>query len=192
MKKGDDYPVLSFATLALWRKWLRSHGAKTPGIQLRLFKKGSGTPSITYDEALDGALCFGWIDGQRNKYDDESYLIRFTPRRPGSRWSQINVKHVERMVGAKQMHARGLAEVEAAKADGRWDEAYHSQSNMELPPQFQKMLNAKPKAKKFYEALDRVNKYAIYYRLTSPKKLETREKWALRCIEMLEKGEKFH
>ena len=188
----DNLPIISFETPAQWAQWLAANHAESSGVWLRMFKKGTGIPSINYAEALDEALCYGWIDGQKNKYDDESWLQRFTPRRAKSIWSKINTGHVERLIKAGRMKAAGTKEIEAAKLDGRWQRAYDSHKNMTLPEDFLKELEQDPQAKAFFATLNKTNLYAIAFRLQTAKKPETREKRMKQILEMLSKGEKHH
>jgi uncharacterized protein YdeI (YjbR/CyaY-like superfamily) len=166
--------------------------AQAHGLLLRIYKKGSGVPSITYAEALDQALCFGWIDGQKLPFDANSWVQKFTPRRAKSGWSKINVAHVDRLIQAGQMTAAGLSQVEAAKADGRWATAYDSSANATVPPEFVKELERNAKAKQFYATLNKANLYSIAYRLQTAKRSETKIKRIKLIIEMLARGEKFH
>jgi uncharacterized protein YdeI (YjbR/CyaY-like superfamily) len=169
----------------------REH-SRAPVLLLRIFKKGSGVPSVTYAEALDQALCFGWIDGQRLPFDADSWVQKLTPRRAKSGWSKKNVAHVDRLIQAGHMTVAGLQEVEAAKADGRWTAAYDSPANATIPPEFIRELTRNAKAKKFYATLNKTNLYSIAYRLQTAKRPETRIKRIKRIIEMLARGEKFH
>ncbi|MDB6110851.1 MAG: hypothetical protein JWR69_2601 [Pedosphaera sp.] len=159
---------------------------------MQLFKKGSGEPSITYAEALDQALCHGWIDGQKKPYDERSWIQRFTPRRAKSGWSKVNTGHAERLIKAGQMVQAGINAVEAAKADGRWQAAYDSPSKAAPPEDFLKALAKSKKAKAFFGTLKRASVYAIVYRLQTAKKPETRERRMKMMLAMLERGEKFH
>ena len=192
MKPSDDPPVLSFASAQKWEAWLAKNHARPEGIWLRFFKKGSGKKTVTYAEALDGALCYGWIDSQLKKYDEISYLQKFTPRRSKSVWSKINIGHVERLIQAGKMKPVGLQKIEEAKKDGRWEKAYDSQGKMEMPADFLKRLAKNKKAKAFFETLNKANTYAIGWRLQTAKRPETREKRMKEILAMLAKGEKFH
>jgi uncharacterized protein YdeI (YjbR/CyaY-like superfamily) len=190
---GEDRTgIISFRSPAEFRKWLAVNQAKSEGIWLRIFKKDSDAVSITYAEALDEALCFGWIDGQKKPYDAESWLQRFTRRRAKSGWSRINTGHVERLIKAGRMKASGQAEVDAAKKDGRWKAAYDSPSNATFPDDFLAALSEDPKAKAFFDSLNKANRYAISYRLQTAKKLETRQKRMEMIMAMLARGEAFH
>ena len=166
--------------------------AESTGIWLRFFKKNSGVLSVSYVEAVDAAICFGWIDGQLKKYDEKSWLRKFTPRRPKSVWSKRNRSHAERLVKAGKMHAAGLQEVEAAKEDGRWKAAYDSASEMEIPDDFVKELAKNKRAKAFFETLNRANVYAIVWRLQTAKKPETRQRRLETILAMLSNEQKFH
>lgn len=162
------------------------------GIWLRIFKKDSGKTSITYAQALDQALCFGWIDGQKQAHDENSWLQKFTPRRAKSGWSKLNTQHVERLIKAGQMTQTGLEVVEAAKADGRWQAAYESSRNAAPPEDFLELLGKNEKANAFFASLNKANVYAIVYRLQTAKKPETRNRRMKIILEMLARGEKFH
>lgn len=188
----DDLPIISFAAPSQWAEWLDANHAVSGGVWLRIFKKATGIASVNYAEALDEALCYGWIDGQKNKYDAESYLQRFTPRRPRSLWSKINTGHVERLIAAGKMKPAGIKEIEAAQRDGRWQRAYDSHKNMTVPEDFLKELEKDPQARAFFQTLNKTNLYAIVFRLQTAKKAETREKRVKQILEMLAKGEKFH
>jgi len=183
---------LSFSSPAKFRAWLSKNHAKSPGIWLRIHKKDSAIPTVTYAEALDHALCFGWIDGQKMPGDSVSWLQKFTPRRTKSNWSKRNVEHTARLIKSGEMMPAGLKEIEAAKADGRWDRAYDSARTFTMPDDFLKDLAKNKKAKAFFEALNKTNLYSISYRLQTAKKPETREKRKAEIIAMLARGEKFH
>lgn len=187
-----DLPIISFKSPRDWASWLDKNHAKSSGIWLRLFKKDSGVASVTYAEALDEALCYGWIDGQLEKCDEKSWLRKFTPRRPKSVWSKRNIEHINRLTAAGKMKPAGRKEVEAAKADGRWERAYDSPSAMQVSEDFLKELSKNKKAKAFFETLNKANTYAIAWRLQTAKKPETREKRMKKFIQMLENGEKLH
>jgi uncharacterized protein YdeI (YjbR/CyaY-like superfamily) len=165
---------------------------RAPGLLLRIYKTNSGVPSVTYAEALEQALCFGWIDGQKLPFDATSWVQKFTPRRAKSNWSKINVAHVNRLIAEGQMTPAGLKEVEAAKADGRWAAAYDSPANATVPPEFIKELAHNAKAKQFYATLNKANLYAIAYRLQTAKRPETKIKRIKLIIAMLARNEKFH
>ncbi|MEO6393679.1 MAG: YdeI/OmpD-associated family protein [Pyrinomonadaceae bacterium] len=187
-----DLPVLEFKTLAAWEKWLAKNHDSSPGVWMRVFKKASGIKSIEIKEALDGALCFGWIDGQRNSYDEFSYLQKYTQRRAKSIWSKVNVTNVARLIETGKMQPAGHAQIEAAKADGRWAQAYDSVKEMQVPEDFLKELRKDKKALAFFETLNSQNRYAIGFRLQTAKKPETRERRLKLFIQMMKNGEKFH
>jgi uncharacterized protein YdeI (YjbR/CyaY-like superfamily) len=184
--------VLLFEDQNQWHDWLAKNYAQTEGVWLKFAKKASGQTSVAYKEALDEALCYGWIDTQVRKYDDSYYLQKFTPRRPNSVWSKVNVDKVARLTSEGKMQPSGLAAIEQAKQNGRWEQAYDSFSKMEVPADFQVALDAKPKAKAFYETLNRTNTYAILWRIQTAKKPETRKNRIEKLISMLENGEKLH
>lgn len=189
----SDLPIKSFTTLRGWENWLARHHADADGVWLRLYKKDSGVKSVRRADALDVALCFGWIDGQAKKDGEEnSWLQKFTPRRANSLWSKRNREHISRLEKAGRMKPAGLLEVEKAKADGRWDKAYDSPANMEMPEEFMKRLAKNKKALAFFNTLNKTNKYAIGWRLQTAKRPETRERRMNNILEMLSKGEKFH
>jgi uncharacterized protein YdeI (YjbR/CyaY-like superfamily) len=187
-----EEPVLTFASVADWQRWLSENHSDTPAAWLRLFKKASGKQSITYDEALDTALCFGWIDGLKRSYDSESFIQRFTPRKPKSVWSKRNREHIERLIASERMQPAGLAQVERAKADGRWERAYDGQRDMTVPEDFLIAISKNKKALAFYESLSKANKYAIAWRLQTAKRPETREKRLRAFVQMMRDGKKFH
>ncbi len=184
--------MLSFPTSIEFRNWLKKNHKESSGIWLRIWKMNAGMPTVTYAEALDEALCFGWIDSQKKPYDDRSWLQKFTPRKPGSSWSKKNTEHAERLIKAKKMTLSGVKEIKAAKSDGRWKSAYDSFSESKVPDDFLKALAKNKKAKAFFETLNKTNLYSISYRLQTAKKTETREKRIKAIIEMLANGEKFH
>jgi uncharacterized protein YdeI (YjbR/CyaY-like superfamily) len=188
----DGLPQLPFATAADWERWLEAHHASANGIWIRIAKKGSGVESVHYPEVLDTALCFGWIDGRREALDDTHFLQRFTPRQARSRWSRINREKVEQLIADGRMQPAGLTEVERARADGRWDAAYESQSRIVIPDDLQRELDARPPAKAFFAQLDGQNRYAILYRLHDAKRPETRARRLAKFVAMLEAGEKIH
>ena len=192
MAPRTENPILAFASPKAWDTWLARNHAKSAGIWLRIYKKGSGQRSVTYAEALDGALCYGWIDSQKRPMDEDSWLQRFGPRRPRGGWSRLNTRHVERLIAAGRMKPAGLAEVETAQKDGRWQRAYDSPSATAVPADFLKELARDPKAQAFFEGLSRANIYAIAYRLQTAKKPETREKRMRLILAMLGRGESFH
>ena len=182
----------SFRSSEELRAWLAKEHTRATGLLLRIYKKDSGVASVTYAEAVDQALCFGWIDGQKLPLDAKSWVQKFTPRRSKSGWSKKNVAHVDRLIQESQMTPAGLKEVEAARADGRWAAAYDSPANATVPPEFVKELARNIKATQFFSTLNRANLYAIAYRLQTAKRPETRTKRMKLIIEMLARGEKFH
>ncbi len=191
-KQTNDVEIISFITQNEFRKWLEKNYNSSFGIWIRFYKKDSGCSSITHGEALDEALCFGWIDGQLNKFDDKSWLQKFTPRRTKSIWSRKNAERVEKLIELGVMEPAGFEEIEAAKADGRWEKAYDSPADMKIPEDFLKRLSKDKKAFNFFQTLNRANLYSIAWRLQTAKKPETREKQIVKIIKMLSKDEKFH
>lgn len=184
--------TISFASAGDFRAWLSKNHCQADGILLRIYKKDSGTGTVTYAEALDQALCFGWIDGQKRPYDQQSWLQHFTPRRRNSGWSKTNTKHAERLIATGEMAPAGLREVNTAKADGRWQAAYDFFGKATVPDDFLKRIARNKKAKAFFATLNKTNLYSIVYRLQTAKKPETREKRMQAIIEKLARGEKFH
>jgi uncharacterized protein YdeI (YjbR/CyaY-like superfamily) len=194
MKAPDknEPAILSFKTEKDFEKWLAKNHDATNGIWLRFFKKSSGIKTISYEDALDEAICYGWIDGQLKPFDEESWLRKFSPRGAKSIWSKRNTGHAERLIKMKRMKPSGLAEIEKAKADGRWEKAYDSHAEMKVPDDFLDALSKNKKAKAFFESLDKANTYAIAWRLQTAKKPETREKRKKQLLKMMAKGEKLH
>lgn len=187
-----EYEIIPFKGAASWRRWLDENHAKVDGVWLRHYKKASGVPTVTYAEALDEALCYGWIDGQKKSYDEDSYLQKFTPRRPRSMWSKRNIEHINRLQNAGLMTPAGLTEVEKAQADGRWEAAYDAPSSMKVPDYFLEALRKHPRAELFYNLLNKTNKYAIAWRLQNAKTEATRLRRTEKIIAMLDAGEKIH
>jgi uncharacterized protein YdeI (YjbR/CyaY-like superfamily) len=185
-------PIHAFESQAHWSRWLAEHGATSKGLWLKLYKKDSGHPTVSKAEAIESALIHGWIDGQLHSFDEAAWLVRFTPRSSTSKWSAINCKTAERLTTAGKMAAAGLAEVERAKADGRWDAAYASQAQAEVPEDLAAALDASPKAKAFFATLTGANRYAILYRTQGAKKPETRKARIEKFVAMLERGEVIH
>jgi uncharacterized protein YdeI (YjbR/CyaY-like superfamily) len=188
----DDLPILLFTSPAELEAWLEENHAGAAGLWLKIAKKDSGVASVTYAEALELALCFGWIDSQKRGFDEKHFLQRFTPRRPRGKWSKINREKAEGLIAAGAIRPAGLAEVEAAKADGRWEAAYAGQRTAEVPVDLQRELDGNEAARKFFAALDGANRYAILYRLEDAKKPETRARRLRKFVGMLERGEKIH
>jgi uncharacterized protein YdeI (YjbR/CyaY-like superfamily) len=185
----SDEPTLFCASGADWRAWLDEHHGGDDGAWLKIAKKGSGIASVTHAEALEVAICFGWIDAVRHAHDNDYFLQRFTPRRARSRWSQVNRDKAERLIAAGEMHAAGLAEVQRAKGDGRWDAAYEPQSRATVPDDLQAALDASPDAARTFATLTSQNRYSILYRLRDAKRPETRTRRLERFVAMLERGE---
>ena len=183
--------AITFESSRAFRDWLSRNHAKSPGIWLRIVKKHSGAKTISYAEALDQALCFGWIDGQKRPCDSDSWLQKFTPRRPRSGWSKKNTEHAERLIKSGEMTTSGLTEISAAKADGRWKAAYVSFCSAAAPADLLKELAKNKKASAFFKTLTKTNLYSIVYRLQTAKKPETRKKRMETIIKMLERGETF-
>ena len=192
MKNSNDLPIIPFETPQDWGVWLSEHHATTKGIWLKLAKKDTGIPSLSYAEALDVALCYGWIDGQKASFDDQYWLQKFTPRSPKSIWSKVNCNKVAALLAEGRMQPAGVRQVELAKADGRWDAAYESQSKITVPDDFQRELDNNQKAKEFFDTLDSSNRYAILFRVHTAKKPETRLARIQKFIEMLAKNERIH
>ncbi len=185
-------PMRSFATPRSWATWLKKNHASAEGLWIRFFKKGSGIRSMDYQEALQEALCWGWIDGQSKPYDETSWLQRYTPRRASSGWSKRNRDIVARLESEGRMQESGRAQVDAAKADGRWDRAYDSPANAQVPDDFLQALSAHPAALAFFETLNRANLYAITYRLQTAKKPETRQRRLDVLLDMMIAGKPIH
>jgi len=192
MQSTRKREILFFRNAAEFRKWLAANHRQAEGIWVRISKKNSAKSSVTYAEALDEALCFGWIDGQKQPQDDSSWLQGFSRRRPKSGWSKINTKHAERLIAKKKMKPAGQAEIDAAKKDGRWTSAYDSPSNATFPEDFLAAVRRDKKAKAFFESLNKANLYAIAYRLQTAKKPETRQKRMEMILGMLAAGRAFH
>lgn len=184
--------TISFRSSSEFRTWLAENHGQSEGILLRIYKKNSGVATVTYAEALDQALCFGWIDGQKRPFDKQSWLQKFGPRRRNSGWSKINTQHAERLIATGEMAPFGLREVNTAKADGRWKVAYNSSGTATVPDDFLRKISRNKKAKVFFETLNRTNLYSITYRLQTAKTPETRAKRMLAIIEKLAREEKFH
>jgi len=187
-----NLPLVLFESQQEWEGWLKAHHAQPQGVWLKIAKKGAEVSSVSYADALDGALCYGWIDAQKKPYDDTFWLQKFTPRRPKSVWSKVNTGKAMRLIETGKMTPAGLREVDAAKQDGRWDAAYEPQSNLTIPDDFQAELDKHPKAKEFFDTLNKVNRYAMCYRIATAKKPETRKARIDKFIAMLAQGEKIH
>jgi uncharacterized protein YdeI (YjbR/CyaY-like superfamily) len=189
---NDVLPVLAFSHAAAWREWLVSEAERSPGAWLKIAKKGTAGRSVSYAEALEVALCFGWIDGQKGALDDEYWVQRFTPRKPGSKWSKINTEKAEALIEAGLMEAAGLREVARAKADGRWGLAYAGQRSSTVPDDLRRALDANPAASVFFETLSSANRYAILYRIGAVKRPETRARKIAKYVQMLAEHETLH
>jgi uncharacterized protein YdeI (YjbR/CyaY-like superfamily) len=192
MNDVADQPVLEFASQAEWEAWLAEQHASAPGIWLKIAKKDSGIASVSNAEALDVALCYGWIDGQRRALDDDYFLQRYTPRTARSKWSKINRDHVARLTAAGRMQPAGLREVERAQADGRWDAAYDGQRAASVPDDLAQALAQNDAARAFFATLDSRNRYAILYRIQDAKKPETRARRIAQFVSMLADGKKLY
>jgi uncharacterized protein YdeI (YjbR/CyaY-like superfamily) len=188
-----DLPELIVAHDREWRRWLRSHHSRSPGVWLVLAKKGTTDPTaLSYDQALEEAICFGWIDGQLGRRDAATFRRRFTPRGPRSPWSQRNTGIAERLMDSGRMHTSGEAEVLSAQADGRWDLAYEGQAKMEVPEDFGAALRADARASAMFEVLTGANRYAVLYRIENAKRADTRAKRIAQFVDMLSRGETLH
>lgn len=185
-------PVLLFPDPKAWSVWLEEHHATSPGIWLRIAKKSAALKSVTYAEALETALLYGWIDGQKKSFDDASWVQKFTPRGPRSIWSKINREKAEALIAGGRMQPAGLAAVEQAKQNGRWDAAYDRQGAATVPADLQAALDESPRAKAFFATLNSVNRYAILFRIQTVKKAETRAKKIQQFVKMLEEEKKIH
>lgn len=191
-EQRDGLPVLVFRKAQSFEEWLDRQPTNAAGAWLKLPKKSANAPGLTKAEAIDAALCYGWIDGQLDKYDDKYWLVRFTPRKGRSRWSLVNKRRATELVAEGRMEKAGLAQIEAAKADGRWAAAYAPASSATVPTDLQNALNANPQAAKFFAALKGANRYAILYRIGSVKRPETRARKIAEYVAMLERGETIH
>lgn len=189
MLNSTELPILPFESKKKFADWLAKNHDKSAGLWLKIAKKAAGIFTVTYAEALDVALCYGWIDGQKGSFDEQYFLQKFTPRRPKSIWSKINVEKVEGLIASGEMKPAGLKAVEAAKQDGRWAAAYASQKNIVVPADFQSALEKNKKAKAFFETLTGSKRYSFLFRIETAKKAETREKRIRQFVAMLAKGE---
>ena len=190
--KTTSIPIVLFKDQKEWNKWLDKNHSDSPGIWMRIAKKDSGIKTVTQPKALESALCYGWIDSQRKKYDDKTYIQKYSPRGSRSIWSKINRESAEKLIKNKKMKPAGLEAIETAKKNGRGDAAYDSYSNAKIPEDFMLALNKNSKARKFFNTLNSQNRYAIYFRIHTAKRIETREKRIKQFITMLEKNEKFY
>jgi uncharacterized protein YdeI (YjbR/CyaY-like superfamily) len=187
-----EFPTLTFENVATLEQWMHENHQQANGVWIKIAKKASGIASVTHDQALDIALCFGWIDGQRKSLDDAWFLQKFTPRRPRSLWSKRNIEKVTSLIEAGRMQESGIAEIDLAKADGRWDAAYDSPKNMKVPEDFLEALKDNDKARTFFDTLNKTNRFAIAWRLETARTPATRQRRLGVLIAMLERGEKFY
>jgi len=185
-------PIIGFENATAFEAWLSKEPRDSKGLWLKLAKKGAAVASLSRQEAIDAALCHGWIDGQLDKYDGAYWLIRFTPRKRASKWSEVNRKRALELIAEGRMRPAGMAEIEAAKADGRWDAAYAPASRAQVPPDLEAALDASPEAARFFATLKGANRYAILYRIGTAKKAETRARRIADFVAMLERGETVH
>jgi len=192
VKSEVNIPIVAFQSAKKWRTWLSRNSQVSKGVWLKIFKKDSKEQSITYAEALEESLCYGWIDGQKKSFNKQAWLQKFCPRGPKSIWSKINIAHIERLIKAGKMNSQGLRAVESAKKDGRWERAYDSPGKMVVPDDFIKELSKNKKALEFYKTLNRANMFSIAFRLQTAKKPETRQKRMEVILDMISKGQKFH
>lgn len=192
MTLPTDLPVLAFPDQAALEAWLESEHATAPGLYVQLAKRGAGVPSVTYAELVESCLCFGWIDGRSNRLDDRFYLQRITPRRARSVWSQKNVDAVEALLEAGRLRAAGIAAVEAARADGRWERAYAGSADITVPDDLAAALDAEPAAKAEFEVLDGANRYAVLWRVHTAASEATRARRIATLVQMLSEGRRIH
>ena len=192
MSTKHDLPTISFESPDTWEAWLADHHAASSGVWLKIAKKHSGIPTVSYAEALDIALCYGWIDGQKDAFDADYFLQRFTPRTARSRWSKINCAKATTLMEQGRMQAAGLREVERARADGRWDAAYEGQSTATVPDDLQRALELNDSARAFFSTLDSRNRYAILYRLQDTRNPDTRARRLTKFVQMLNDGQKIY
>ena len=192
MKNANDLPVISFETWQDCEAWLNEHHTDTKGMWLKIAKKETGIPSVSYAEALDSALCYGWIDGQKASFDEQYWLQKFTPRGPRSMWSKVNCNKVAALMAEGRMQTAGLRQVELARADGRWDLAYDPQSKITVPADFQSELDKNPQAQEFFKTLNSVNRYAILRRIQIANRPETRSARIQKFVEMLSNHQKLY
>ena len=187
-----DLPIVPFASRDAWEAWLEEHHAASDGLWLKIAKKGSGIETVSYAEALEVALCYGWIDGQKASFDQDYWLQRFTPRRPRSKWSKVNRQKATELIEAGRMKPAGLREVERAKADGRWEAAYDAQSTATVPADLSRALEKNDRAREFFAKLDSTNRYAILYQIQDAKRPETRARRIQKYVAMLSEQKKLY
>ncbi len=192
MKKPIELPIQAFRSRKDWNAWLAGQYNKSAGVWLKLAKKGADIPSVTYEEALDVALCYGWIDGQKKSFDTRYWLQRFSPRGSKSIWSKINTEKAEKLIQRGEMQPAGLKAIQLARQDGRWDAAYAGQKTISVPPDLQAALEENRRAKAFFATLNSVNRYAILFPIHNAKRSETRAKRIQQFVEMLQRGEQLH
>jgi uncharacterized protein YdeI (YjbR/CyaY-like superfamily) len=190
--RKSELPIIPFASPEAWEAWLEEHHATSDGLRLKLAKKGSGIETVSFAEALDAALCYGWIDSQADSFDDQHWLLRFTPRRPRSKWSKRNRARVTKLIEEGRMKPAGLREVERARADGRWEAAYDAQSTATVPEDFRRELEKNEEAREFFATLDSQNRYAILHRIQDARKPETRARRIEKYVAMLHEGKKLY
>jgi uncharacterized protein YdeI (YjbR/CyaY-like superfamily) len=188
----DELPVLTFPSAAAWEEWLAGQHDAAAGAWLRIARRGAAEATVSYQEALEVAICFGWIDSHKDRLDDEFWVQRFTPRRPSGRWSKINADKAVALIECGRMRPAGLREVDRAKADGRWDSAYAGQASMEIPDDLREALSADAAAAEFFETISSVNRYAILYRIGSVKRPETRARKIAQYVAMLAEHQTIH
>jgi uncharacterized protein YdeI (YjbR/CyaY-like superfamily) len=192
MTSQQSLPTKKFASAKAWQTWLAKNHDKSNGVWMIFTKKNADKHTVTYAEALDVALCYGWIDGQKNSYDEQYWMQKFVPRKPKSIWSKKNIEHTKRLIKEGRMQPAGLEAIETAKVNGTWEKAYDAQSNMIVPEDFLKALQKNKKANAFFKTLNRTNLFSIAFRLQTAKKEETKQKRIAKIIDMLEREEKFH
>ncbi|MDP9120478.1 MAG: YdeI/OmpD-associated family protein [Acidobacteriota bacterium] len=192
MSIQPDLPILSFGSRKAWEAWLANEHETARGLWLKIARKGSGIATVSYAEALEVALCYGWVDGQKDKFDDDYWLQRFTPRKARSKWSKINCAKAAELIDKGEMQPAGRRRIEEAKADGRWDLAYSAQGSATVPDDLRRELDENDRAREFFASLDSANRYAILYRLEDAKRPETRARRLRKFVAMLEEGRKIH
>jgi uncharacterized protein YdeI (YjbR/CyaY-like superfamily) len=192
VKNLDDRPVIAFKDATEWRKWLEENHGSAPGVWLKIAKKATGIPTVTHEQALDDALCFGWIDGQRGSFNEQYFVQKFTPRTKRSIWSKRNQEFVARLIKEGKMREAGQREIDMAKADDRWERAYDSPKNMKVPDDFLAALKKNKKAEQFFGTLNKTNTFSIAFQLATAKRPETRVRRMEKLIAMLEREEKLY
>ncbi|MDX1413248.1 MAG: YdeI/OmpD-associated family protein [Candidatus Promineifilaceae bacterium] len=187
-----DLPIIPFATQEEWEQWLENNHESAPGVWLKLAKKSSKIQSVSYAQAVESALCYGWIDGLKNRYDDQYWLQRFTHRRPKSKWSRLNRERAEQLIEEGRVKSSGMKEIEEAMADGRWDKAYEPQATITVPNDFQQCLDENPTAREFFAGLNSRNRYAILFQIEDAKRPETRARRIKKFIDLLNEQKKLY